>query len=357
MTLLQHTLDAIHPADPEVYARALERHDTLTKPPGSLGRLEPLGAQLAAIYRTPTPLITGKAIAVFAADHDIADEGVSAYPQAVTAQMVHNFLRGGAAINALAGVAGAELLVVDVGVEADIPDHPRLLDRKVRPGARNFLHERALTLDEAIAAVEAGIDAATRQLAGSANLLAAGDMGIANTTPTTAITAAITGKPVEELTGPGTGITERQRRHKADLIARALERHHPDPTDPLDVLTAVGGLDIAAITGYYLASAANQVPAILDGPITTAAGLLATQLAPNVRHYLIASHSSSEPAHRTQLEALGLEPLLDLELRLGEASGAALALPLVEAAARVLSDMRTFEEADVSEVAGRSRRA
>jgi len=340
-------LDAIEPADPNTYAQALARHDTLTKPPGSLGELEPLGAQLAAIYRTPTPTITVKAIAVFAADHHIAHEHVSAYPQAVTAQMVHNFLQGGAAINALAHVAHADLLIVDVGVDAELPDHPKLLKRKVRAGACNFLHQRALTHAEATAAINVGIEAAQRQIDAGANLLAAGDMGIANTSPTAAITAAITGIDVDAVTGRGTGITEPQRRHKADVIARALDRHQPDPNAPLDLLTAFGGLDIAAITGYYLAAAAHHVPAVLDGPITTVAALLATQLDPGTRHYLIASHLSEEPAHQAQLDRLGLEPLLDLHLRLGEASGAALALPLIEAAARILTDMNTLQGAGV----------
>jgi len=282
--LLESTLNAIRPAGPEIYAQALGRHDTLTKPAGSLCRLEPLGAQLAASYGTPTPTITGKAIAVFAANHDNDDEGVSAYPQAVTAQMVINFLAGGAAINALAKVAGARLLIVDTGVKADLPDHPTLLERKVRWGARNFLHARALTEAEAMAAIEACIDTAIRQLDAGANLLAAGDMGIATTTT----------------------------------------------------------------TGYYLAAAANRTPAILDGSITTAAALLATGFAPSTRHFLIASHASHEAAHRVQLEQLGLEPLPDLQLRLGEGSGAAVAMPLVEAAARVLAEMSTFEGASGS---------
>ena len=342
-------LDAICPADPNTYAQALARHETLTKPPGSLGKLEPLGAQLAAIYRTTTPTITGKAIAVFAADHHIAHEHVSAYPQAVTAQMVHNFLQGGAAINALARTAHADLLVVDVGVNADLPDHPTLLKRKVRAGARNFLHDRALTHAEATVAINVGIETAHRQIDAGANLLAAGDMGIANTTPTAAITAAITGIDVDTLTGPGTGITEPQRQHKIHVIQAALDRHQPDPADPLDLLTALGGLAIAAITGYYLAAAAHRLPAVLDGPITTTAAFLATKLNPNTRHYLIASHTSQEPAHQAQLDHLSLDPLLDLHLRLGEATGAALALPLIEAAARILSDMNTFQDAGVSQ--------
>jgi len=343
--LIREVLGRIGPIDEAFYVKALERHQQLTKPPGSLGRLEPLGARLAAVYGTPKPKVTGKGIAVFAADHGVTAAGVSAYPKAVTAGMVRNFLAGGAAINALAGVAGAELLVVDVGVDADLPPHPKLWARKVACGTKNMLDAPAMTLAEVEAACAVGVEAAEELVRRGAKLLAGGEMGIGNTTAAAALTAALTGEPARAVTGRGTGLDEAGWRRKVEVVERALARHQPDPGDPLGALAKVGGLEIAALTGFYLGAAASRVPALLDGFIATAAALVAVALEPAVKGYLFASHLSQEAGHGRQLEFLGLEPLFNLDLRLGEGTGAALAFGVLEGAAAVLGEMATFEEA------------
>ena len=342
---LERLIGEIKPADQDVAARARTRHDALTKPPGSLGGLETLSVRLASIYGTPKPVVKGKAVAVFAADHGVTAAGVSAYPKEVTAGMVQNFLQGGAAVNALVKVAGASLLVVDVGVDADLPEHPGLLERKVARGAANLLHAPAMTADETGAACEVGAEVAQRLINEGANLLVGGEMGIGNTTPAAALTALFTDRPVREVTGRGTGVTDAGLEHKITVIERALERHQPERVAPLDALAKVGGLEIAALTGFYLAAARERAPVVLDGFIATSAALVAVALDEHVRDYLFASHVGAEPGHRAQLAHLGLEPLFDLGLRLGEGSGGVLALPLLESAARVLADMATFEEA------------
>ena len=346
---LERLLHEIEPADQDVAARARARHDVLTKPPGSLGGLEALSVRLASIYGTPKPVIKGKAVAVFAADHGVTAAGVSAYPKEITVGMVRNFLQGGAAVNALVKVAGASLLVVDVGVDADsdafLPEHPSLFKRKVARGTANMLHAPAMTMDETRAACEVGAEVAQRLINEGANLLVGGEMGIGNTTPAAALTALFTGRPVREVAGRGTGVTDAGLEHKITVVERALARHQPARDEPLGALATVGGLEIAALTGFYLAAAHERVPVILDGFIATSAALVAVALSGHVRDYMFASHTSAEPGHRKQLEHLGLEPLFDLNLRLGEGSGGVLALSLLESAARVLADMATFEEA------------
>lgn len=345
---LAETLAEIKPVDARVYEAALARHAILTKPPGSLGRLEVLGARLAAVQGTVKPTVTGKAVAVFAADHGVTHEqtgaGVSAYPRGVTAGMVHNFLAGGAAVNALARSAGAELLVVDVGVDADFPPHSGLWPRKVVRGTKNLLDGPAMTRAETEAACEVGVEAARYLVQNGASLLAGGEMGIGNTTAAAALTAFFTGSPAAAVTGRGTGVDDAGLARKLEVVEQALALHR-GAADPLEALARLGGLEIAALTGFYLGAAALETPVVLDGFISTAAALVAVSLRPAVRDYLFASHLSQEPGHRIQLEYLGLEPLFDLGLRLGEGTGAVLAFGVLEGAAAALSGMATFAEA------------
>ena len=345
-TKLEKILSQIQNVDTAIYQRALERHATLTKPPGSLGRLEPLSARLAAVQGTVKPVIRNKAVAVFAADHGVTASGVSAYPKEVTAGMVRNFLAGGAAINALARSAGAELLVVDVGVDADFEPHPRLWERKVARGTQNMLGSPAMTREEAAAALNVGLVAAQTLVSRGATLLAGGEMGIGNTTAAAALTAFFTRRTAAEVTGRGTGVDDVGLVHKVGVVEAVITKHQ-DAKRPLDALARFGGLEIAALTGFYLGAAAAQTPVVLDGFISTAAALVAVALAPAVKDYLFASHLSEERGHRVQLEFLGLEPLFYLNLRLGEGTGAVLAFGLLEGAAATLTEMATFAEASL----------
>jgi nicotinate-nucleotide--dimethylbenzimidazole phosphoribosyltransferase len=346
---LDDIIAAIAPLDAAAAAAARERQETLTKPSGSLGRLEDISVQLAGIAgQCPPPMPEPAAVAVFAADHGVHAQGVSPWPQEVTAQMVANFLASGAAVNAIAAQAGAEVCVVDVGVAADLPDAPGLLSRKIRHGTADMTAGPAMSRDEARRAVETGIDVARDLVAAGHRCLITGDMGIANTTASAALIAVFTGAGAEQVTGRGTGIDDPTWARKVDVVRRALARHDCDPADPLGVLAAVGGLEHAALAGFILGGAAQRVPVVLDGVIACAAALAARAFAPDVAGRLIAGHLSTEPGARRALEALGLRPLLDLGLRLGEGSGAVLALPVVAAAARVLRDMATFDSAGVS---------
>ena len=348
-SLIDDTIAAIRPLDAAAVAAARERQELLTKPSGSLGRLEDVSVQLAGIAgRCPPPLPDPAVVAVFAADHGVHAQGVSPWPQEVTAQMVANFLASGAAVNAIAAQAEADVCVVDVGVAASLPAAPGLLSRKIRPGTADMTTEAAMTLDEARRAVETGIDIATDLAAGGHKCLITGDMGIANTTASAALIAVFTGADPEQVTGRGTGIDDQTWARKVDVVRRALALHNADPADPLAVLAAVGGLEHAALAGFILGGAAQRVPVILDGVIACAAALAARAFAPDVTGCLIAGHLSTEPGARRALDSLGLRPLLDLGLRLGEGSGAVLALPVVAAAARVLRDMATFDSAGVS---------
>ena len=347
---LAATLAQIRAVDHALYREALTRHATLTKPPGSLGRLEPLGARLAAIQKTLEPSFKTKAVAVFAADHGVAHgngAGVSAYPRSVTAGMVRNFLAGGAAVNALARSTGAKLLIVDVGVDVGVDAfgaHPQLWARKSARGTRNFLTEPAMTRAELETACNAGIEAARTLAGGSRALLAGGEMGIGNTTSAAALTAFFTGHAPSEVTGRGTGVDDAGLMHKIAVVEGALVLHRGEITEPLGALERLGGFEIAALTGFYLGAAATQTPVVLDGFIATAAALVAVAVKPAVKDYLFASHLSQEPGHRVQLEHLGLEPVFDLGLRLGEGTGAVLAFGILEGAAAVLSEMATFAE-------------
>lgn len=347
--LVDQTCNNIAPPDAAAVAAARARQDTLTKPLGSLGRLEDLSAMLAGMFGQPLPQIRRKAVILAAGDHGVVAEGVSAYPQEVTPQMVYNFLRGGAGINVLARHANAEIVILDAGVAADLPPHPQLRAVKVAPGTANMALGPAMTREQAIQCLEIGIAAAQEQLEQGADLIACGDMGIGNTTAASASTAAITGADPAAVTGRGTGLDDPGLARKTEVIRRALAVNQPDPQDGLDVLTKVGGLEIGVLAGAMLGTAAGRRAVVVDGFISGAAALIAWRIAPAAKDYFIAAHQSVEPGHRIGLDAMGLTPLLDLGMRLGEGTGAALAMHLIEAAARCLAEMATFAEAGVSE--------
>jgi nicotinate-nucleotide--dimethylbenzimidazole phosphoribosyltransferase len=350
MSLLKQTIRSIQPLDTSAMDAARARQDRLTKPPGSLGRLEALSIQVAGITGQARPVIGGKVVITCAGDHGVVAQGVSAYPREVTEQMVANFLGGGAAINVLARHVGARVVVVDAGVAADLEPSPGLVIKKVAHGTADMTQGPAMSREQAVRAVEAGIEVVEEEIAGGAGLIATGDMGIGNTTPSSAIVAAITGLPVAQVTGRGTGIDDATLAHKIAVIERALAVNRPDPADALDVLSKVGGFEIGAIAGVILGAAARRVPVVIDGFISTAGALIAGGLAPLAREYMIAAHDSVEIGHRAMLDHLGLVPCLDFDLRLGEGTGAALVLGIVEAACKVLDEMATFESAGVSGV-------
>jgi nicotinate-nucleotide--dimethylbenzimidazole phosphoribosyltransferase len=355
MDLLQQTTEAIAPADTESATAARQRQDLLTKPRGSLGVLEDVSVQLCGIAGTcPPPMPEPAAVAVFAADHGVHTQGVTPWPQEVTAQMVANFLAGGAAVNALARQAGAEVLVVDVGVAADLPAADGLLPRKVRRGTRDLATEDAMTRAEARAAIEVGVEVARDLVTAGNRCLASGDMGIANTTASAALVAAFTGREVADVTGHGTGVDTATWQRKVDIVTEVLHRRPPDPADPVGTLASLGGFEHAAIAGFILGAAACRVPVVLDGVISGAAALVAVALASDAVGYCVAGHRSTEPGHRYALEHLRLRPMVDLDLRLGEGSGAVLALPLVQSAARVLREMATFDSAGVTDKENRA---
>lgn len=328
------------------------RLDRLTKPLGSLGRLEELARWYGAARGTAAPALRRKTVAVFAGDHGVTVEGVSAYPSEVTAQMVYNFLRGGAGINVLARHAGADVVVVDVGVAHVFPSLDGLRGRKIRPGTANLAVGPAMTRAEAEASVGVGVELAEELAASGVDVIGVGEMGIGNTTPSSAITAVMTGAAPREVTGRGTGISHAVWAHKVSVIERAIAVNRPDPSDPMDVLTKLGGLEIAALAGVMLGAAERRVPVVLDGFISGAAALIAVGLEPALGGYLLASHRSAEPGHCLALDRLGLVPVLDLGLRLGEGTGAALAIGLLEAAVKIVNEMATFGEAGVSERKG-----
>ena len=349
MKALEQALREIKPPDEKAMAAARARQDTLTKPLGSLGRLEELSIKLAGIRGEPIPRINHKAIVTMAADHGVVAEGVSAYPQAVTPQMVLNFLRGGAGINVLAKHAGARIIVVDIGVASDMEPHPALVSRKIARGTSDMARGPAMSREQAIKSIEVGLEIVEKEVKKGLDIVGTGDMGIGNTTPSSAITAAITGEKVEKVTGRGTGIDDKQLAHKVEVIERALKANKPNADDAIDVLAKIGGFEIGGICGVIVGAAAHRIPVVIDGFVSGAAALIAVGLSPRVKDYLIASHCSVEIGHKAILKYLGLKPILDLELRLGEGTGAALGIFLVEAAAKILAEMATFAEAGVSE--------
>jgi len=344
---LQSVLNRIRPVDADALAQIQQRIDRQAKPPGSLGRLEELSRRYVALSGRVD--IRRKRIYTFAGDHGVAAEGVSAFPAEVTPQMVYNFIDGGAAVNALARHAGAEVCVVDMGVNHGFGRLKGLIDCKIAPGTANIATGPAMTRDEALRALQAGVQLAAQARAEGVDLLGTGDMGIANTTPSAAIAAVFTGLDAAQVTHRGTGIDDAALAHKIEVIRRALAVNAPDPQDPVEVLAKVGGFEIGGIAGLVLGCAAEGLPVMVDGFISTAAALIATELHPHVRDYVFAAHQSVEIGHQHLLHRMGQEPLLDLGLRLGEGTGAALAMTLMEAGLRVLREVLTFDAAGVSE--------
>jgi nicotinate-nucleotide--dimethylbenzimidazole phosphoribosyltransferase len=338
----------IEPLDPSLRDTLQHMIDTRTKPPGSLGRLETLALQLGMIQRTTHPTIERPAMIVFAGDHGIANEGVSPYPQAVTVQMVANFLAGGAAINAFSGVAGLALEIVDAGIATPLPPSPSLIEVPVARGTRNFAHERAMTRDEAIAALEAGAARVRHHAALGTNVIGFGEMGIANTSSAACLMSRLCGVPIDECVGRGTGLDDAGLAKKRDVLAAALARH-ADAREPLDVLATFGGFEIAMMAGAFLEAARLRMAILVDGFIATSALLVADALAPNVREYCVFAHASNEAGHRRMLGYFGARELLALDLRLGEGTGAALAVPLLRAACAFLNEMASFESAGVTD--------
>ncbi|WP_413806170.1 nicotinate-nucleotide--dimethylbenzimidazole phosphoribosyltransferase [Streptomyces sp. OE57] len=348
--LLQETLRGIRPLDAKALGEAWERQKRMTKPSGALGMLEIISAQLSGLSRQcPPPIPEPAAVAIFAGDHGVHAQGVTAWPQEVTSQMVANFLGGGAVCNAFAGQVGAEVCVVDVGVASDLPSTPGLLPRKVRAGTGDFTAGPALTREEVLRAIEVGIETARDLVAAGNKALLTGEMGIANTTVSAALVSIYTGADPAEVTGRGTGINDEMHARKIDVVRRGLELHQPDPADPIGVLSAIGGLEHAAIAGLLLGGASLRTPVILDGVSAGAAALVARAIAPEVLAACIAGHRSAEPGHVAALNKLGLRPLVDLDLRLGEGTGALLALPVVQSAARAMHEVATFDSAGVTE--------
>ncbi len=345
---LDDVIARISPADLRAERAAELRQSHLTKPSGSLGLLEDLSVQLAGIFQTESPAPCGKTIVVAAADHGVVSQGVTGYPQEVTAQMLRNILTGGAAISVMARKAGVNLIAVDAGVATPIPHHPTLRVVGVGRGTADIIQGPAMTRQQAEACISAGVRIALEAAENGADIIGAGDMGIGNSTVSSAIVAALTHRPPSVTTGRGTGRSDRELAHKTAVVERALEVNQPDPGDGLDVLTKVGGFEIGVLAGVVLGGALARRVVVLDGFISGAAALIAHSLCPSVRDYVVAAHLSAEPGHRIVLSHMGLRPLLDLGMRLGEGTGAVLAMGIVEAAAACLTEMATFAEAGVS---------
>jgi len=348
MDKINEVIASIKPLDEKAMTEARARQENLTKPHGSLGQLESLSIQVAGIRGVARPRISHKVIFTLAGDHGVTQRGVSAYPSEVTPQMVYNFLRGGAAINVLTRQIGARVIVADLGVASVLGPHALLKNKKVALGTRNMAEGPAMSREQAIRSIEAGLELVEEELTEGMDILGTGDMGIGNTTPSSAITSVLTGADVTTVTGRGTGLDEEGWSHKVKIIEKALAINRPDPKDAIDVLSKVGGFEIGGIAGLILAGARHRIPVVIDGFISGAAALIAASLSPQVKPYLIASHQSDEPGHKKILEHLGLIPLLNLRMRLGEGTGAALGISLVEASLKILDEMATFAEAGVS---------
>ncbi|MGO9016063.1 MAG: nicotinate-nucleotide--dimethylbenzimidazole phosphoribosyltransferase [Dissulfurispiraceae bacterium] len=349
MDLLSNTVNAIVAIKEEWYSVAQKRLDNLTKPLGSLGRLEEFARRLVAITENKSPILDKKVVFTFAGDHGITEEGVSAYPKEVTPQMVLNFIRGGAGINVLARHAGSEVVVVDIGVDYDFGELDGLLHMKAVKGTRNFTKGPAMTRKEALKCIETGITLAVGYTKKGYKIFGTGDMGIGNTTPSSAIAAVLTGRPVVEVTGKGTGISDASLKQKVKTIQKGIKVNAPNPKDALDVLSKVGGAEIGGIAGLILGAAANRVPVVIDGLISTAGALIAYTIEPKIKDYMFAAHNSVEIGHKAMLDKMGLQPILDLNLRLGEGTGSALAMLMIEAGLKIYREMATFGEAGVSD--------
>jgi len=349
LNLLNKTLANIKPLDEKAMAEARARQYELTKPAGSLGRLEEVSVKIAGIQGKGNPQIKHKAMIVMAGDHGVVDEKVGNWPREVTAQMVENFLHGGAGINVLSRQVGARVVFVDMGVASDLKPDKQLIVKKVAYGTKNMCLGPAMTVAQAVKSLEAGIEVVTTEVKKGLDIVGTGDMGIGNTTASSAIFAALSGKTAAEVTGRGTGITDEQLKHKIDVIKRALEVNKPNPEKPLEVLAKVGGFEIGGLAGVMLGAAAAHIPVVIDGFISGAAALIATALSPQVKDYIIAAHVSAESGHAMMLNYMGLKPLMSLDMRLGEGTGAALGLFIAEAGVRTLVEMATFAETAVDE--------
>jgi len=349
---LRERLSSIQPLKKEILSRAQNRLDQLTKPPGSLGQLEEIAKRYVAIVENLNPRVQKKIVYTFAGDHGVAAEGVSAYPKEVTPQMVYNFIRKGAAINVLAGHMGAEVVVVDIGVDHEFAPLEGLIIRKVARGTGNISREPAMSKAQALQAITVGLEMADHARSQGADLVGTGDMGIGNTTPSSAILASIAGLPVSLVTHRGTGIDDAALVQKIKTIERAIETNKPDPKDALDVLAKVGGFEIAGIAGLIIGCAAHRIPVVVDGFISTAGAMIAVGLNSRIKEYLFASHQSVEVGHQFMWEYIGQKPILNLSMRLGEGTGAALAMSIIEAAVKIFNEMATFAEAGVSEKEG-----
>ena len=348
MERLKKILDNIISPDKKLYVKARERLDKMAVPRGSLGRLEEFAQRVVAITGTLNPEIKKKAVVVFAGDHGVVEEGVSAFPQNVTMQMVCNFNKGGAGINVLARHAGAKVIVVDMGVAGDMEPKEGILLKKVAKGTKNMTKSPAMTRDEALKALLIGADLAHDLKSTKVDIIGTGDMGIGNTTPSSAITAILAKKEVEEVTGRGTGINDEMLKTKISVIKKAIDINRPDPNDPIDVLAKVGGFEIAGIAGLIIGSAFHKIPVVIDGFISTAAALVAISLKSVIREYIFAAHKSVERGHAVLLECLEQKPILDLSMRLGEGTGAVLGISLVESGVKIINEVLTFEEAGVN---------
>jgi len=348
---LQSILSSITNTNGKYAEQAQERLDNLTKPQGSLGRLEEFAKQLVAISEKEMPELDKKVVFTFAGDHGVAEEGVSAFPKEVTPQMVLNFIHGGAGINALAGHAGADVVVVDIGVDYDFGDLKKdgFASKKIVSGTKNMRKGPAMTRDEAEKCIHVGIELANEYAKKGYKIFGTGDMGIANTTPSSAITSVITGKSVEDITGRGTGINDDAWKNKVQVIKDSIEINKPDSSDPIDLLAKLGGAEIAGIAGLIIGAAANKVPVVVDGFISTAGALIAYLIEPKTKDYMFAAHMSQEIGHKSILEKIGLRPIMDLDMRLGEGTGAALAMFVIEAGLKIYKEMATFAEAEVAE--------
>ena len=346
---LQGMLEGIRCVSRDSLTQAKQKLNTLTKPLESLGTLETIAQRYSAIKEDLDPSTEKKVIFTFAGDHGIVEEGVSAYPKAVTIQMVLNMLDGGAAVNVLAKYAGASVVVVDIGVDHDFEPADRLVTKKVGHGTKNFRIGPAMTRDEALKSIHVGIELAEEYARNGADMVGTGEMGIGNTTPASAILSALTGLPPVKVTGRGTGIDDRTLDRKAALIAEGITVNKPNPENPIDVLAKVGGFEIGGIAGLIIGSVFHRIPVVVDGFISTAGAMIATAMNPTINEYLFYSHLSAEPGHKNMLEKLGQKPILDLDMRLGEGTGAAIAMTVIEAAVRVMTEMATFESAGVDE--------
>jgi len=351
MNTLERTIKNIRPPDEESMEKARRRQAALTKPRGSLGLLEDISIKLAGIRADPFPAVHHKVIITMAADHGVVKEGISLYPQEVTRQMVFNFLNGGAAINILARQTDSRLIIVDMGVIGGFPPAPGLVCRMIDFGTQNMCLGPAMTRKQAMDCLESGIEVVETEIERGLDIIGTGDMGIGNTTAASAIIASLTGESVSNVTGRGTGIDDHQLVHKIEVIEKALQVNQPDPYDAMDVLAKVGGFEIGGLAGLMLAGAAHRIPVVIDGFISGAAALIATKLCPPVRDYLIASHLSAENGHSVCLYSIGLNPMLNLNMRLGEGTGSALGIFLVQSAANILTQMATFESANVTDIA------